>query len=143
MNNMDLAREEKEYLWAHFAFNADQRLKAFNFFVVFSVFANGGAFTAVDKCAHPVVMVLIGTFICILSIVFFVIDLRSQRLLRLATPGLKEYEKRFPEHSRLFAKEQNLNKKIVRYSVAFRVLFVTQFIFGIGVFVYGLSVWIN
>ena len=36
--------DEKDYLWAHFVFNAEQRLKAFNFFAIFSVFANGGVF---------------------------------------------------------------------------------------------------
>ena len=33
--------DEKNYLWEHFVFNAEQRLKAFNFFVVFSRSANG------------------------------------------------------------------------------------------------------
>jgi hypothetical protein len=46
---------EIDYLWEHWKFNADQRIKAFNFFVVFSVFANGGVFAAVEKCVHPVV----------------------------------------------------------------------------------------
>jgi hypothetical protein len=139
---MDSAKEERDYLWAHFVFNAEQRLKAFNFFVVFSVFANGGVFTAVDRAMHPLAFVLIGGFICILSAVFFLIDLRSRRLIRLAIPGLKEYEKQFLEHSRLFANEFTyLSKGIVSYSIAFRILFLTQFFFGAGVVVWGLDKW--
>ena len=55
--------EERSYLWQHFVFNAEQRLKAFNFFVVFSVFANGGVFAAADRSSHGVVFLLIGGFI--------------------------------------------------------------------------------
>src|SRR6266487_1663123 len=134
---MDSSQEEKDYLWTHFVFNAEQRLKAFNFFVVFSVFADGGVFTALDKHPHPFILILIGGFVCLLAVVFFIIDLRSQAFLRLSGPGLKEYEKRFPEHSRLFALEAKLPKKIIRYSVAFGILFGAQLSFGLGVIVYG------
>jgi hypothetical protein len=34
---MAVNKDEVDYLWKHFLFNAEQRLKAFNFFVVFSV----------------------------------------------------------------------------------------------------------
>lgn len=139
---MDSDQEEKTYLWAHFVFNAEQRLKAFNFFVIFSVFADGGLFSALDKDASSYVIGLIGCFICLLAVVFFLIDLRSQTLLRLSVPGLKEYEKKFPDYSRLFTLETNLPKKIVRYTVAFRILFVAQLLFGLGVVAYAVSILI-
>jgi hypothetical protein len=44
-----MSDDEREYLWKHFAFNAEQRLRAFHFFVVFSGFANGGILAAFDK----------------------------------------------------------------------------------------------
>src|SRR5687768_1508385 len=119
--------EERSYLWQHFVFNAEQRLKAFNFFVVFSVFANGGVFAAADRSSHGVVFLLVGSFIVVLSLVFAVIDARSQALLQLAVPGLREYEKRFPEHSRLFAIDAANRKPLRRYTTAFRALFVLQF----------------
>lgn len=133
--------EERDYLWQHFAFNAEQRLKAFNFFVVFSVFANGGVFAAVEKSSHGAVFVLIGGFIVVLSLVFAVIDVRSQSLLKLAVPGLKEYEKRFAADSHLFARDSERHAGIVRYTVAFRVLFALQFAFGIGTVIYGIAKW--
>ena len=49
---MEQDEAEKEYLWEHFKFNADQRLKAFNFFVVFAVFADAGVFAALDRKGH-------------------------------------------------------------------------------------------
>lgn len=129
--------EERDYLWQHFVFNAEQRLKAFNFFVVFSVFANGGVFAAVEKSSSGAVFVLIGCFVVLLSVVFAVIDARSQSLLKLAVPGLKQYETRFAEHSRLFALDAERHAGVVRYTVAFRVLFGMQFAFGMGTIVYG------
>jgi hypothetical protein len=133
--------EERDYLWHHFAFNAEQRLKAFNFFVVFSVFANGGVFAAADKSSHGAVFVLIGGFVAALAVVFFLIDTRSQGLLELAVPGLMEYEKRFAEHSRLFARDAARHRRAVRYSVAFRMLFAMQFVFGLGTVVHGIVKW--
>lgn len=131
--------EERDYLWQHFVFNAEQRLKAFNFFVVFAVFANGGVFAAVEKSMRGGVFVLIGGFIIVLSLVFAVIDIRSQSLLKLAVPGLVEYEKKFPEHSRLFTRDSGRHSTFLRYTVAFRVLFGLQFLFGLGTVVYGLA----
>ena len=134
--------EEKNYLWQHFVFNAEQRLKAFNFFVVLSVFANGGVFAAVEKDLHGVAFILIGGFVEVLSAVFWMIDARSQALLQLAVPGLKEFEKQLPEHSRLFAKDSLRPKQYIRYTSAFRALFALQFIFGLGVMAYGAFKWL-
>jgi len=136
---MEPAEAEKEYLWEHFKFNADQRLKAFNFFVVFSVFADGGAFAAIDKKTHAAALVLIGAFICLLSVTFYLIDRRSQNLLRLSVPGLKALEQRFPPHSRLFTRAEAPAPKVVRYTVAFNILFGAEFIFGLGIFFYGIK----
>lgn len=134
--------EERDYLWRHFVFNAEQRLKAFNFFVVFAVFANGGVFAAAERSAHGAVFVLIGGFVAALSFVFFIIDTRSQALLRLSVPGLKEYESRYSEQSRLFARDAAEGGPLVRYTVAFRVLFTLQFLFGLGTVVHGVMTWV-
>ena len=135
----DLVKAERDYLWEHFKFNADQRLRAFNFFVVFSVFADGGVFAAAQNKAPAPVFLLIGAFVCLLSLTFFLIDRRSQDLLRLGVPGLKEYEKQFPEHSRLFAREEARGARLVRYTVAFGILFVSQLVFGLGIVIYGVK----
>jgi hypothetical protein len=46
---------------------------------------------------------------------------------------LKEYEKRFPEHSRLFGLDEVKRERFVRYTIAFRLLFAAQLLFGLGV----------
>ena len=130
------ANEEYEYLWRHFAFNAEQRLKGFNFFVVLAVFADGGVFTALEQKAHSVVLLLLGSFVAVLAIVFWLIDCRSQALIALAVPGLEQYESHFPEQSRVFGNDKP--GLLARYTTAFHLLFVLQFLFGLGVLAYAL-----
>lgn len=134
--------DEWQYLWDHFKFNAEQRLKGFNFFVLLSIFADGGVFTAIDREFNPVLLVLLGSFIIVLALVFWLVDVRSQHLLRLTIPALKELEQTFPERSRLFANDSGRNGIIIRYSTAFRVLIICQFVFGAGVVVFGAFRWI-
>lgn len=134
--------DEGQYLWDHFKFNADQRLKGFNFFVLLSIFADGGVFTALEKGLSPSLLTLLGFFIIILATVFWLVDTRSQQLLRLAIPGLKDFEKCFKPNSRLFELDANAQGIIVRYTFAFRALLFCQLLFGLGVVFYGLHRWL-
>lgn len=134
--------DEGQYLWDHFKFNAEQRLKGFNFFVLLSIFADGGVFTALEKGLNAGLLTLLGFFIIILSTVFWLVDTRSQHLLRLAIPGLKEFETSFKAHSRLFELDAKNQGKVIRYTFAFRALLFCQLIFGLGVVLYGLHGWL-
>lgn len=129
---------EKQFVWEHFKFNAEQRLKGFNFFVLLSIFADGGVFTALEKGLAPFLLVVLGFFIVMLSIVFWIMDTRSQRLLELTIPALKEFEKSFDSSSRLFSIDAGQRGNVVRYSTAIRILLLSQFVFGSGVVVYGM-----
>ncbi|WP_295800756.1 hypothetical protein [uncultured Microbulbifer sp.] len=128
---------EQQYLCEHYRFNAEQRLKGFNFFVVLSMFADGGVFTAVEKGFAPLILVLLGGFVVIVSAVFWVVDARSRQLLSLAVPGLRALELNFPEEARLFALDARSHGRIVRYTFAIRALILGQFVFGCGVVAYG------
>lgn len=129
-----------DYLWEHWKFNADQRLKAFNFFVVFSVFANGGLFSAVEKCVHPALVLTIGLFISALAFVFWLMDQRSQTLLAMSVPGLKQFEVACVDKAaQLFHLDIVNAKSKKRYTFAFNILFRVQFVFGLVVFAYGLT----
>jgi len=128
-----------DYLWEHWKFNADQRLKAFNFFVVFSVFANGGLFSAIEKCVHPSLILFIGLFIAALAFVFWLLDERSKILLHLSGPGIKAFEKLvIQENAQLFHLDEKNLTGMKRYTFAFRVLFALQFVFGGLAIFYGL-----
>lgn len=128
---------EIQYVWEHWKFNADQRIKAFNFFVVFSIFADGGAFAAIEKGAHPLVLTAIGLLVVALAAAFWIIDVRSERLIRLSEPGLLAFEEGLNEVSRIFHADQRKRKSFVRYKHSFRALFFIQLLFGLAVFFLG------
>jgi hypothetical protein len=137
----EAAMDEGTYLWDHFKFNADQRLKAFNFFVILSTFANGGVFAAIETGFSPCILALLGLFVIVLSVVFWLVDARSKQLLQLTIPGMKKMENGFSESSRLFAIDTVKQGRFIRYTFAFRTLMLTQPLFGTGIAVYGVSHW--
>ncbi len=88
----------RDLVWDHFKFNADQRLKGFNFFVLLSIFADGGVFAALGNSnLDPRLLVLLGSLIVLLAFVFWLIDTRSRQLLNLTIPALKEIAAAFPD----------------------------------------------
>jgi hypothetical protein len=133
--------EQVKYLCEHYRFAADQRLKVFNFFVVLTMFVEGGIFTAVEKNFHPLILALLGGFVMILVTVFWLMDVRSRELLRLAVPALQNLEQQYPEEARIFSNDAIRRGEIARYTFAYRVLLVGQLIFGFGVAAYGLYHW--
>ena len=130
-----------QLVWEHFRFNAEQRLKSFNFFVLLSIFANGGVFTAIQYHVASFVLVLLGLFLALLAAVFAIADARSHQLIELTIPALKEIESGFPESHRLFAIDAGKQGRLIRYTVAFRILLGVQFVFGLGVAIYGFLMW--
>ena len=131
----------QELVWDHFKFNAEQRLRGFNFFVLLSIFADGGVFAALEKGLEPRLLVILGGFIVLLATVFWLVDSRSRQLLNLTIPALKEIESEFPESHRLFAIDAIEQGTVVRYTFAIRTLLVAQLLFGIGVAWYGACRW--
>jgi hypothetical protein len=133
---------ESQFIWEHFKFNADQRLKSFNFFVLLSIFADGGVFTALQKDMSPAILLLMGAFICLLAIVFWLVDTRSQNLLKITIPALKNIEKKFSEEAQLFRIDAETQGKFVRYTFAIRTLLSCQFLLGIGIVIYSIKFWV-
>jgi len=131
--------KEIEFIWEHFKLNAEQRLKGFNLFVVLSIFADGGVFTAIEKGLNPYLLCILGIFIIVLAVVFLLVDTRSQKLLKITIPALKKLESEFRAESQLFAIDAREQGKLVRYTTAIRILLGSQMLLGIGVLLFGLS----
>lgn len=131
--------EEGQFIWEHFKLNAEQRLKGFNFFVLLSIFADGGVFAAIEKGLNSYLLFILGIFIIVLAIVFLLVDTRSHRLLKLTIPALKKLESNFSEESQLFLIDEREQGKIARYTTAIRVLLGTQMLLGVGVVFFALS----
>ena len=134
-----LGADDVKYIWEHWQFNAEQRIKAFNLFVTLSVFANGGIFIAIDKNLPEGVLLLIALFVIVLALVFWMMDRRSQILLGLSVAPMKLFEKTLHPSARLFLIDEasGANRGLKpRYTVAFRTLHVTQAIIGFMLLVY-------
>jgi hypothetical protein len=125
--------QQKNYLWEHFKFNADQRLKAFHFYVLLSVFADGGVYAIVEKGREHAWHLPLGLFLMLLALVFYALDRRSRELLQLSENGLRLYESHLPPVARLFEMDSGKSTKLIRYTNAFLVLYVAQFLFGMAV----------
>ncbi|MDH1731675.1 hypothetical protein N5F00_19450 [Pseudomonas chengduensis] len=133
--------DKNQLVWDHFKFNAEQRLKGFNFFVLLSIFADGGVFAALEKGLNPKLLILLGLFVILLSIVFWLVDSRSRQLINLTIPALKEMESSFPSNFKLFAIDAAHQGSIIRYTFAIRALLVAQLLFGLGIVLYGYCPW--
>ena len=131
--------QEISFLWEHFKIHADQRIKAFNFFIILSIFADSGSITALAKESPDFILIVLGIFIVLLSCIFWVLDVRSHSLVRLSYKGLIKYEKSLPIYSRLFTKDSRMKKGIFRYTFAFSALFIIQILFGVLVAIIGAS----
>lgn len=124
--------DQAQFVWDHFKFNAEQRLKSFNFFLLLAIFANGGVFAAIQNKASSHVLVGLGLFLVLLAVVFWIADARSRQLIQLTIPALKEIELQFPEPYRLFHIDAAKQGRIMRYTFAFRLLLLCQLLFGAG-----------
>jgi len=132
----------REFVWAHFKLNAEQRLRGFNFFVVLAIFADGGVLAALQQGFSPGLLILLGAFTVLLAQVFWLVDARSrQLLLELTIVALKEMEADYPESYRLFAADALGQSRVISYTFAIRALLLAQMGFGLGVVGYGLWQW--
>lgn len=128
----------REFMWEHFKFNAEQRLKAFNYFVLLSIFANGGVISGLTTRVPPLIIMVLGGLLCILSVVFCIADNRSKGLLALSIGALRKIESEFPPECQIFRLDMERRHSAIRYSTAIAVLLATQFLFGLVVAGYGL-----
>jgi hypothetical protein len=86
------------------------------------------------------VFCFLGFFVCLLSVVFGLIDRHSRKLLEMTKPGLIKCEEVLPAEARVFTLDYD-RSKWASYTFAFHVLFVFQFLFGSGVLMIGLWRW--
>jgi len=123
--------DEQTLVWDHFKLNAEQRLKSFNFFLLVAIFVNGGVINAIDKKLSPALLLLLGTFLCVLSFVFWLADTRSKHLLKLSVDALLEMEASYQEKFQLFRIDKTSRSAVSRYTVAIGTLLGVQFVFGL------------
>lgn len=131
-------KDRFDYAMRHFAMVADQRLKTFNFYLIACAAAVSASLALGSKTGVPrVTYCVIGSAHVAIAVVFFLIDWRGCRILRIATDSLRSLEREFLAgiNEQQICEDQRRNKSnlwhIVSYRSAFRIVFAAQAVFGI------------
>jgi hypothetical protein len=109
--------ETRDYAWKYFALHADQRLRAFNFYLLIVAVILGGLLAYLKDARSPVYAAPAGFLLPILSYIFWRLDGRSQEFIRHAETVLKAIEKdipveQVPEELRLFIGEDTKTQQL-------------------------------
>ncbi len=134
--------DQETMVWDHFKFNAEQRLKSFNFFLIVAVFANGSVLKALNTGFRPDLLLFLGIFLCVLSVVFWLADARSKHLLRLSIDAILEMETGYKLKFQIFRIDAETRNDAIRYTTAINMLLGAQFLFGLVVIIYALYAWL-
>lgn len=136
------AKDRLDYAWKHFALIADQRLKTFNFYIIILGVAITGTVTVITK-ENPNFLLfgLLGLSHIVVGSVFWIIDCRGIRMLDIARNALVEIENstNFDGHLKLVVVDNHQNisiwNKIFSYRGAFRTVFTSQILLGLGMII--------
>ncbi|MES1931395.1 hypothetical protein T35B1_02235 [Salinisphaera shabanensis T35B1] len=144
----ELLSEYREYAWKYFALHADQRLKAFNFFVVFTTFLLGAFAALIARIGLQTYCALLPAALVYVAFVFWKLEERTRMLIKTGEEALRVIdaeclegeEKRFAPLA-LFATDDINTKSLAAhpkwhghftYSRCFRWVYVAAAIAGLG-----------
>ncbi len=113
----DERKEARTYAWGYFALHADQRMKLFNFFLIFSGLILG-AFTAVKGiAAGEKVVALLPLLLVFTAFIFWRLEERTRRLVKNGEDALRFLDEQLPvealsdqtpHYLRLFERDDHL-----------------------------------
>ena len=84
-----LRTEYRDYSWKYFSLHADQRLKAFNFFVIFATFLIGAFGALVVRAGLQLVHVFLPIALIFITFVFWKLEERTRMLVKNGEMALK------------------------------------------------------
>ncbi len=89
--NADTMERLRDYAWKHFAYHAEQRMKCFNFFVLFVGAVIAGVGSILGKSDHPYafMVAVLGLTLFGCAIIFARLDRRNMDLVNVAREALK------------------------------------------------------
>ncbi|MEC5397959.1 hypothetical protein [Uliginosibacterium sp. H1] len=87
--NEDQQKTLRSYAWGHFVQHAEQRLKTFNFYVVFCTVLIGAFSTLASKDGISANFVLLPLLLSVLSFVFWKLDERTKMLIAVSSDALR------------------------------------------------------
>ena len=84
--------DQRQYLWDYFQLHASQRLTTFKFYITVSTVISAGYIATIGVTSIPLLAILLGFILFLLSIVFWKLDSRNKQLIKIAEVGLKYLE---------------------------------------------------
>jgi hypothetical protein len=134
------AKDQFDYAWKHFSFLADQRLKTFNYYIVLLAASMAGNIAVFDKMLKPKPVIAFGIWHIFIGLMFLLVDLRNRELIEGPRKSLRYFEKhkswRGPKPMSDDYKRMARMRGGVSHTFAFRLTFLVQMAFGVGVLVY-------
>ncbi|MBA7657512.1 hypothetical protein ES703_65450 [subsurface metagenome] len=82
----------RQYLWKYFQLHSSQRLTTFNFYIGISAVITTGYVLALKEGITPIVAVVLGLVLSLLSFIFWKLDERNKLMIKNAEEGLKYLE---------------------------------------------------
>jgi len=131
------------HAWRYFELHANQRMSVFNFFLVLSGFVAAGLAASFQGSGPlPLIGVMLGFVLTLVSFVFWKLDQRVSFLVKHAEQALAELEGSFSDpKARLFAAEPDRTKEAQAtglwptrqwtYGDSFRFVFVAMGVMGV------------
>lgn len=127
-----------EYYWKYFEMHSRQRMQMINFYITVEVALIGGFFvllTRKTRIAWAEYCVLFA--IAFMSVIFWLIDLRTRDLIHLCEKCIEEFEETqmVGDQFKLMKRSRTeLEKKSckITYSVSFHIQFLAMAVFAIG-----------
>src|SRR3989442_13738373 len=108
----DRLRDALDYSWKWFAYHADQRLKAFNFYLIIVGVLVVGYFKCLEQ-GWRAIGAVIAAFGAAISLAFWLLDIRNTELVNCGREELKRLEPSFDVHIR----ENDEGRKLLRESM--------------------------
>jgi hypothetical protein len=88
--------ETRDYVWKHWAFHAEQRLRTFHFFILVATVLVAGIFAYIKDARNPAYVSPLGFLLALTCFLFWRIDCRNRVFIKHAEEILKAIERDIP-----------------------------------------------
>lgn len=133
--------------WDYFALHASQRMTVFNFYIVLSALTTTSYVASFDSHSDlDPLRIALATLLCLFAFVFWKLDERTKRLVKIGEEALKHFEgvSLADDVAKVFTREEaettrkrstqegwNPWHRLLTYSDCFRLIFVAFFVAGL------------
>lgn len=133
--------------WGYFTLHASQRMTVFNFYIILSALTTTSYVASFDsRFDLRALRIVLATLLCLFAFVFWKLDERTKRLVKIGENALKHFEEAASaaDVMKVFTTEEaettvkrstqrrwNLRHRLLSYSDCFRIIFASFFLAGV------------